>query len=337
MSQTTFLEMLSFARPAWTPYEEAFITRYITPLNPMVDTFGNQIVDVGSNPKILWSSHTDTVHDRSGFQELIVENGFVRRKHPTKKEKKVLVKAGSQPIWDECLGADCTTGVYIMIEMIKAGVEGRYIFHRAEEIGCLGSKFIRDETPDMLKGINAAIAFDRKGTDEIITTQGSYRTASDKFAQSLADTIGGKYVPSPKGSVTDTKMYAPFIAECTNISVGYHNQHSGRERQDLIHLKWLVERMVKFNPYNLIIDRTPAAEPPYRGYRGGSTFYGSGAYDWNYGQEETIEDLVRNYPNSVAEILDRAGMTFFELDNAIYQIQEERRAAAQAKTPRLIA
>jgi len=319
MTRQLYLEMLSFQRPAWTPYEEAFITRYITPLNPSVDLFGNQIVDIGENPSILWSSHTDTVHYKSGFQELEVsKDSYVRRKQATKKQRKQQQQSAKWANDDECLGADCTTGVYIMIEMIKAKIPGRYVFHRAEEIGCLGSTFIRDKTPELLAGIEAAIAFDRKGTDEVITTQG-HRTCSDTFALSMAAILGGAYKPSPHGSVTDTKLYSTIVPECTNIGVGYYSQHTGSERQDLFHLDWLVDKMINFNQHALVIERTPVPVP---------ISYGYGRYTaWN-ADPETVEDLVRSYPGTVAEILVRAGMTFTELDNAVFQVQEERRTAA---------
>ena len=48
----------------------------------------------------------------------------------------------------DCLGADCTTGVWLMLELMKSGKAGLYIFHRDEEIGALGSIWIAKNTPD---------------------------------------------------------------------------------------------------------------------------------------------------------------------------------------------
>jgi hypothetical protein len=39
--------------------------------------------------------------------------------------------------------------------------------------------------------------------------------------------------PDSTGSYTDSNEYAPIVSECTNISVGYFNQHTKNEVQDL--------------------------------------------------------------------------------------------------------
>lgn len=305
MTRIKFLEMLEFMRPAWTVYEEAFIDRYIKPLKPTQDAFGNFILDVGAKPNILWSSHTDTVHRTSGLQQVVVDKNHIAR-----------VKF---PSVSSCLGADCTTGVYIMIEMINAGVEGRYIFHRAEEIGLRGSSFIADKTPDVLKGIDAAIAFDRKGLTDIITHMG-YRTSSNEFAESLALALDMNYKPSANGMGTDTKSYIALVPECTNISVGYSNQHMASESQDLVFLDKLVAKMKNFDSSSLVIKRTPekGSYPTYQ-YQGGQH---TSSY-WNKPPEDVF-DLVRTNPKSVSTLLEMAGWDFETLGEAVKLIQAKR-------------
>ncbi|MES0134469.1 hypothetical protein NKJ88_05815 [Mesorhizobium sp. M0016] len=306
-----YLEMLTFCRPAGSVYEEAFVEKYLrVPHRPIEDGYGNQIIDVGSKPNIVWSSHTDTVHRVSRLQHIEVgkKDGFAR------------VAPGQK--LSNCLGADCTTGVWLMLEMIEAGVPGRYIFARAEERGMLGSSWLARNTPMMLEGIDAAIAFDRMGTDEVITHQGS-RTASNEFATSLAAILGGEYKPSSLGVYTDTKAYAALVSECTNIGVGYYRQHSTAETQDLNHLKWLRDVMVKFDQSTLVFKRDAAAEPAYDPYD---------FMQWDQAQYDfsAFVNLIRRDPTAVAEILRDAGYDYDKLDIDIYK--RKRRVASNAKT-----
>ncbi len=146
------LTMLTYMRPAGSASEVAFIREYITPTGAAADEFGNYWLTIGDAP-ILWSSHTDTVHNHSGKQAVTYGDGYATLNY----DAKALSVSN-------CLGADCTVGVWLMLHMIRAGVEGTYVFHRSEEIGGLGSSYIANECPDRLDGMFAAIAFDRAGS-----------------------------------------------------------------------------------------------------------------------------------------------------------------------------
>jgi hypothetical protein len=306
------LEMLEFRRPAWSVFEEAFIEKYILPYKPETDSFGNMWIDLGEkSPDIIWSSHTDTVHRTSGLQQLTVNK---------KDEVRVVPHKDSN-----CLGADCTTGVWIMLEMIDAGIPGRYIFHRAEEIGGLGSKWIAEHNPDLLKNIDVAIAFDRKGKNEVITYQGISRTCSDEFAISLAVLLGANYKKSDRGMFTDTKNYRGLVPECTNISVGYENAHSATEMQDLVHARWLRDQMIRFDSSTLVIKRTPNLVDDYV-YQGG--YHGAGYQgQWmggsrTYTPPSTLFQLVKECPTSTAKILESWGVTFEIFSDLLERVQQ---------------
>jgi hypothetical protein len=144
------------------------------------DTKGNIIVDVpladGGVSKTLFSSHTDTVHRTDGFQQITyTENpstGYI-----------------IQSSNNECLGGDDGTGVWLMTKLIEAGVPGRYIFHRAEEVGGRGSSWIESKGAYLLFGYKRAIAFDRKDKNSVITYQSCSRCCSDTFAEELASNL----------------------------------------------------------------------------------------------------------------------------------------------------
>ncbi len=214
---------------------------------------GNVIIEIGEGSKTLFSSHTDTVH-RTG----VVQNVFI---NPS--TLKYTTDSG------QCLGGDDGTGIWLMLELIKAEVPGLYIFHRAEEVGGQGSSYIANTTPQLIQGYDRAIAFDRKDDWSIITCQGGVRTCSDPFAYDLAAQLGMNHKPDTTGSFTDTANYDDIIPECTNLSVGYHNAHTGRENQEIEYLLEFRDALIKVDWENIVTDRIPGSkEYDYGGYYG---------------------------------------------------------------------
>jgi hypothetical protein len=283
----TLLEMLSYKRPAFSKSEEEFIDRFIRPLGVTEDGYGNLWKKIGTSP-IMWSSHTDTVHHEPGRQHISVVGGMAKL---------------SKPVIRKCLGADCSGGVWIMTEMIKAGIPGLYIFHRDEESGGHGSKYIANQHADLLSPISFAIAFDRKGYGDVITHQMG-RTASDKFAKQLASILGGKYQPDDTGLFTDTANYASIIPECTNLSIGYFNNHGPMETLDMQFIEDLLDTILKSDFDDLKAYRDPKdAEDDFA---------------W-YFEPKTTKELrwyVQDNPDHVADYLEALGITVEDLDDA---------------------
>lgn len=298
-----YLAMLSYRRPHDSLTELAFIERFLSPLKLQSDGFGNLWRDVGKNPSVLWSSHTDTVHRNDGIQALTVsEDGFM---------------------WTDdkdssCLGADCTTGVYLMVQMIRAGVPGRYVFHRAEESGCQGSRYIATKTPEMLDGIEAAIAFDRYAYNSVITHQSGGRCCSESFATSLAHMLQAKnsklsFSSDPNGVFTDTAEYTELVPECTNLSVGYLWQHGKEEVQNLPYLADLLKalrKLTKADLDTLVIERDPTKQDylydPWEDER----HCASTKYTRVYSEDRReLEEAVTWYPEAAALLLAELGYT----------------------------
>lgn len=179
------------------------------------------------------------------------------------------------------LGADDGAGVWLMLKMLEAKVPGTYVFHRGEEVGGLGSREILKDQPEWLAGFEAAIAFDRAGYSDVIVEQGGIVCASDKFGQALANRLnehGFDYSLSRRGTFTDTKVYRGKIAECVNLSVGYHNQHGRQEDLDYAHLVAMKDALIKIDWDSLPVDRDPMAPDPVYSYGSGS--YGSSRPTW---------------------------------------------------------
>lgn len=199
-----------------------------------------------------------------------------------------------------CLGADCTVGVWLILEMIAAKVPGVYVIHADEEVGRVGAEAITTEHAKHMRDgslspyywidlVDVAISFDRKGTNEIITHQsGRTRCASDAFADSLSavlspDLVANGYselVKSDKGSFTDSYSYRGLVNECINLCVGYTAQHTSSEKQDIkfavIMRNALIEHGAKINSeQHIVVDRNCEEPTPIRP-NSGNPMYPSG-------------------------------------------------------------
>ena len=289
--------MLRYARPEGSGAQVEFCNTYLDPVMNM-DSFGNYISIVnhkdGTPPDICFTAHHDTVHKNEDADQLIevFENGVV------------------STINGSCLGADCTTGVWLILEMIDAGIPGLYIVHAGEEIGCVGSGLIVKETPQLMNGIQKMISFDRMGYDSIVTHQMGIRTCSDAFARSLGQILDMKQLmPDDTGVYTDSNEYRGLVAECTNLSVGYMHQHTPKETQSLWYAKFLKEQLIKADWTKLIVKRTPIFEDDYHwgGYGGFDDYYGFGAYIEDADVMD-LYDLLTERPQFVAQALDAMGI-----------------------------
>lgn len=274
ITKNTLLEMLKYKRPEGTATQKIFCERFLEPVFGYPDKFGNYIHTVynedGSHPNLCFTAHHDTVHKTEGLQKVIYDTVMG-----------VAYTEGSN-----CLGADCTTGIWLILGMIECGVSGVYVVHAAEEVGCLGSGHLVSSSPDWLDKLDAVISFDRYGTKSVITHQLGYRTASDEFAESFALALDLDLKPDPYGAYTDSNEYIERVLECTNISVGYYDQHTPKELQDIVFAEDLLDALVSADWSKLVFARE-LSEP----------------------FENDVVDIIYNNPEEVAELLESWGYT----------------------------
>jgi hypothetical protein len=215
-----------------------------------VDGAGNLHVDnriAGS--RTLFIAHVDTVHREVGANKI-------------RKTASTWYADGAP------LGADDGAGVAMLMHMMHSGVKGYYIFSQGEECGGIGAKHIATHHADLLAQFDRAIAFDRRGTDSIISHQGWGRCASDTFCQALADELNLHdenlmYTPDDTGVYTDTAEFVDIIPECTNISVGYDHEHSQQETLNIHHYELLSQAVLAVQWDKLPTDRDPTV-PEYK-------------------------------------------------------------------------
>lgn len=303
-------DILTYKRPAGSESELEMIEKHIMPYSPRLlkDEKGGvlaYVIQVGDNPTGMFSAHCDTVHSVSGRQTLIHDADFGRLFVDKPKVEdlpglldnvvdlggfKIKSKFTRQYSRDSVLGADDGAGLWLLLEMIDAGIPGKYFFHTMEEIGGQGSSGVARLHPNELKGLNKAVAFDRKGTSDIITTQrGGIRCCSDVFSAALAAALAvhGHTHSNAAGSFTDTANYTEIIAECTNVSVGYNEEHTNEEWLDLNYLAALREAVIKVDWEALPAVRDPKDKPDY-------------GWDWDF------NTLPRTRPNLRANPLASA-------------------------------
>jgi hypothetical protein len=201
------------------------------------DAHGNYHLTIpGGNESVVFAAHLDTVE----FRKVAPARSIT---HSMKGSHGACMMTDGKTI----LGADDRTGCAILTYMILQGVPGNYVFFTSEEVGCVGSRALAGT--GWGKDYRMMIEFDRKGYTDIITAQSTGTTASNEFAKALATALNGNdatfgFKPSPNGVYTDSAYFSDEIAECTNVSVGYFDQHTNREYQDMAFLDKLCKALV---------------------------------------------------------------------------------------------
>lgn len=297
----------------------------------------------------MFTSHTDTVHSKLGTYELDIQYGMAS------------VKGGG------VLGADCGSGMYIMFRMIMAGKPGVYVFFAQEEMGRIGSEAYslaaleellfpskiatiasargdggKDE--GKITSIQRCISFDRKGYDNLITHQMGEPGLSRDFIDYFEQHFPLAYKADDTGSFTDSYTFFGQIPECTNLSVGYFDQHSQKESQDLEFLELLVDACIEFDWESLPTKRDPAEYVPwdntawyYGGYAAGASKSVRGYNHGGYGRllspidddddpfdlgltasadrpiYKDIYEYVYDNPEIAAEVLEAYGISLRDL------------------------
>jgi hypothetical protein len=241
--------LLTYRRAHNSVGEKQYIRDFIQPLQPRIIADSSEhvmafLVYVGDS-NIMFTSHTDSVHMNSPLvhQEVELINDFY-------------AKNDNQP-----LGADDAAGNWLMFNMIHYRVPGIYAFFRGEERGGIGSSWCAKNRKDLFEGIKCAIALDRKGTDSIITHQGMGRGCSDEFGLSLAATLKMNHKLDNTGIYTDTAEFFELVPNCTNVSVGYYNEHTKKETLNKPYIEALRDSLLSADWSKL--DFTPPKPDPY--------------------------------------------------------------------------
>lgn len=241
--RSTFLSLTTKTYPHG--HEEEVLS-FLPKLNK--DSYGNYYVIIGDNkkPSVMFTSHLDTAD---------------RTQVPTKLYSRE--EDGSEIIYTDgtsILGADDKAGVTVMLYMMDHNIPGLYYFFIGEERGGIGSNMVSADFDkiDYLENIKKCISFDRRKTESVITEQLGRVCCSSQFGTALCDEYnksGLNLSLDPTGIYTDSASFIDDIPECTNVSVGYNNEHTGREYQNMTFLSKLCDASLKVNWESLPVAR----------------------------------------------------------------------------------
>jgi len=275
-----FLELTSRTYPHETEHE----LYPLLPDNLLTDDFGNKYIQIGDTTT-MFTSHLDTATKANTNITHVIDGDIIKTDGKT------------------ILGADDKAGVVIMLNMIENNVPGLYYFFLGEEVGCIGSSKLAEsfKKSQKLEHINKVISFDRRDTDSIITHQSSARSCSDAFAEALAEQLNRfskevydndtvfEYKKDHTGICTDSIQFTSLYSECTNISVGYYEEHTFRERQNIKHLDKLAKTCCLLDWESLPVERDFTKKEYYSYGQSYQSHYGS---RWS---EEDYEYSNRSY------------------------------------------
>ncbi len=240
--RSTFLSMVTETYPH--PHEEDVMQ--FLPNDLEQDKYGNYYKIIDGDDTTMFTSHLDTA-DRSPVKTTLF----------SKEEDgdEIIYTDGST-----ILGADDKSGVTIMMYMMAHNIPGLYYFFIGEERGGIGSNQLAAEYDkyEYLKNIKKCISFDRRRTISVITHQMGGRCCSDAFGTALCreyNSQGLNLSLDNGGIYTDSASFIDDIPECTNLSVGYENEHTGRELQNMTFLIQLCEASIKVNWAGLPVNR----------------------------------------------------------------------------------
>jgi hypothetical protein len=140
------------------------------------------------------------------------------------------------------------------------------------------------------------------------------------------------------GVYTDSAEFVDYIPECTNLSVGYLNEHTTRESQDLYHLNKLALASIGVDWEKLPTKRDASrkeskwdskfsSKRDYRPSKSSRTVFDE---DYEYGY------VSRNYENSLAEYDERINDFFedFDDDSIPRPIKSPHKSAARPSAAR---
>jgi hypothetical protein len=231
-----FLQLTRFTVPHGT---EDRLKPYL-PKGYQKDKFGNYFLQIGESPTTMFTCHLDTA-----CKKLVKVNHEFEGKY---------IKTDGSSI----LGADDKAGMCVILYMIEKKVPGLYYFFIGEEVGCIGSSDLSEEFT--YTNITKVVSFDRRGTNSIITRQIYGKCCSNNFAMALSEAFKKadptlNLMPDDTGLITDSAQFMDLITECTNISVGYYNEHTMNERQDIEYLSKLCRAVVKIDWESLPVSK----------------------------------------------------------------------------------
>lgn len=238
----TFISLVSKTNPYGS---EDYILNILPELNK--DMFGNYYYIIGENPQTMFTAHLDNHCENDDQVTIKTENN-------NSGDEFILTDGNT------ILGADDKAGVVVLLYMIYNNIKGLYYFFIGEESGCIGSKnlYSKYDEIDYLRNIKRCVTFDRKDINSIITFQSEIPCCSIKFANALQKEYNKFDINlelDSTGVWSDGAEFINKIKDCTNLSVGFYNEHENSEKQNISYLDRFCKASINISWDELPTDR----------------------------------------------------------------------------------
>ena len=228
-----FLELTEYTIPHGMEYTlERFLPRGI-----QKDGCGNYFIQIGES-RTVFTCHMDTSCGQYTKVNHVIDGNIIKTDGKT------------------VLSGDDKNGMTILLYMIYRKIPGTYYFFQGEESGCDGSEKALRRNGKFFESFDRMVSFDRRAYHSIITHQCGRRCCSKEFALALAEELNYhdfNFVPDSTGIYTDSATFMGFIPECTNLSVGYFNEHTYSETTNIRFVEELAKAACLVNWENLPI------------------------------------------------------------------------------------
>lgn len=242
-------EILRYRRADGSRSHRKFCEQILEPVFGQPDEHGNYILAVGDNPRVCFTAHSDTCHwnyagdEIEGTQQLDVDgNNAIRLSFHEYNVGK-----------STCLGADDGAGIWLILGMIRAGIEGYYAIFASEEVGGVGSYRLKQDGPEWLMNVDFMLSLDRAGYDSLVTHQGGARGCSDAFGKYFESSLNDNevavldYKCDNTGVFTDSANFTGDFPNVSNLSVGYFFQHTKDEWLDFYFTEGLLDVLISLD------------------------------------------------------------------------------------------
>ena len=135
------------------------------------------------------------------------------------------------------------------------------------------------------------------------------------FADAFIDAFQLPYIKDPTGSFTDSYSFFDSVPECINLSVGYYNQHSKQESQDITFLEDLIDACIAMDWEALPVERDPKQDEylTYDNYYDYTPKYDHDIREVTNGYNYALLDFIYDNPHVVADMLEEWGITLHDL------------------------
>ena len=238
----TMLKQMYVIR-SYSGFEEVmrhFIIKELNRLNIPYLNFNGNIVGINHPGRPLLSAHMDMVNTES--YKLKGEECFINEPvFTTDNATNLRLYRDKDRKNQTSLGADDKNGIWVILNLLQAGVPVNFLFCHGEEVGCVGSsQVVADEDlGKLIESCSFGIIIDRRNPGDIIGYENKYCMCLDDKIQTYAEQNGYAF-SCARGSCSDADKVSQLL-ECVNLSCGYYDAHTSTEYTNLNELQNTLE------------------------------------------------------------------------------------------------